>query len=83
MKKNKIVLLLGLWECNFELIFHNISDDEFDVINDISTFRITNKINIKCKATDIAYNIQPDNKDYCWNIRGINNNSIHNVEVFL
>ena len=72
-----------LWECIMELPKEKIFDDDFDVINDISTFKIDNKINIKCKATDISYNTQPENKDYCWNIRGINNNYIHNIEVFL
>ena len=36
---------------------------------------------IICKATDAAYNVQPDTVQCIWNLRGINNNSWHRVEV--
>ena len=36
---------------------------------------------IICKATDAAYNCQPDNLKGIWNLRGINNNSWHRVDV--
>lgn len=62
----------------------NFFDDDYDVINDISTIKYNNnKIKVICKATDSSYNTQPETKDYIWNIRGINNNSWHIVEVFL
>jgi hypothetical protein len=34
-----------------------------------------------CKATDAAYNVQPDTVRGIWNLRGINNNAWHRVEV--
>lgn len=39
------------------------------------------KLKIVCKATDNSYNSQPEKKEHVWNIRGINNNSWHVVEV--
>lgn len=37
---------------------------------------------VVCKATDVSYNTQPENGDYIWNIRGLNNNSWHK-EIFI
>jgi len=39
------------------------------------------KLKIICKATDNSYNSQPEKKEHIWNLRGINNNSWHRVEV--
>ena len=39
-----------------------------------------NSIKIMCKATDSGYNIQPKTIEDIWNIRGLNNNSIHSVD---
>jgi sulfite oxidase len=74
-----------LWKLDVEIPkVDNFFDDDYDVINDISTIRYNNnKIKVICKATDSSYNTQPKIKDYIWNIRGINNNSWHMVEVFL
>ncbi len=33
------------------------------------------------KATDAAYNVQPETLLHIWNLRGINNNACHRVEV--
>ena len=34
-----------------------------------------------CKAVDASYNVQPDSVDGIWNLRGINNNAWHRVQV--
>ena len=34
-----------------------------------------------CKATDASYNVQPDSVEGIWNLRGINNNAWHRVDV--
>ena len=39
------------------------------------------KLKIICKATDNSFNSQPEKKEQVWNMRGINNNSWHCVEV--
>jgi sulfite oxidase len=39
------------------------------------------KIQIISKATDAAYNVQPDSVQGIWNLRGINNNAWHRVQV--
>jgi len=38
-------------------------------------------IQIVCRATDAAYNVQPDTVEGIWNIRGILNNAWHRVTV--
>lgn len=40
-----------------------------------------NYVEIVCKAVDNSYNQQPENSEYCWNIRGINNNSWHKIKI--
>jgi len=54
-----------LWEIDAELP-EDISDGKFELI---------------CKATDASYNVQPDSVEGIWNLRGINNNSWHRVQV--
>jgi sulfite oxidase len=39
------------------------------------------KLKIICKAADSSYNTQPEKKEQVWNVRGINNNSWHSVEI--
>lgn len=39
-----------------------------------------NEINVICKATDSSYNVQPENPEYIWNLRGLNHNSWHKVK---
>jgi sulfite oxidase len=39
------------------------------------------KFQVVCKAVDSAGNQQPQNIDQVWNIRGLNNNSWHRVDV--
>lgn len=39
------------------------------------------KISLICKATDASYNVQPESPESVWNIRGLNNNSWHEVQV--
>ena len=34
---------------------------------------------VMCKATDVAYNVQPESAEPIWNIRGLNNNSWHRM----
>jgi sulfite oxidase len=44
-------------------------------------FNTTNKKGeIICKATDSSYNTQPENSEFSWNIRGLNNNSWHRIK---
>ena len=38
---------------------------------------------IVCKATDAAYNTQPERASAVWNIRGICNSSWHRVPIFI
>lgn len=40
-----------------------------------------NSNSIRCRATDISYNTQPERTNLVWNIRGINNNSWHTVSL--
>ena len=42
---------------------------------------IDGKLNLCCKAVDMGYNTQPEDIKLIWNLRGINNNSWHFVEV--
>jgi sulfite oxidase len=39
------------------------------------------EIKLLCKATDEAYNTQPESASGVWNIRGLANNSWHQVLV--
>eukprot|EP00656_Telonema_subtile_P009952 TRINITY_DN14731_c0_g1_i6.p1 TRINITY_DN14731_c0_g1~~TRINITY_DN14731_c0_g1_i6.p1 ORF type:complete len:263 (-),score=57.28 TRINITY_DN14731_c0_g1_i6:64-852(-) len=39
------------------------------------------QVKLICKATDASYNSQPESPQSIWNIRGLNNNSWHHVEV--
>lgn len=39
------------------------------------------KFQLVCKAVDAAGNQQPEKIDQVWNIRGLNNNCWHRVEV--
>eukprot|EP00596_Hydrurales_sp_CCMP1899_P000671 CAMPEP_0119043770 /NCGR_PEP_ID=MMETSP1177-20130426/25875_1 /TAXON_ID=2985 /ORGANISM="Ochromonas sp, Strain CCMP1899" /LENGTH=520 /DNA_ID=CAMNT_0007012659 /DNA_START=289 /DNA_END=1851 /DNA_ORIENTATION=+ len=41
----------------------------------------TSTVQIICKATDASYNVQPDTVAGIWNLRGINNNAWHRVNV--
>jgi len=34
-----------------------------------------------CKATDSSYNVQPKDAEHIWNIRGLNNNSWHKINI--
>ena len=38
-------------------------------------------VQVICKATDAAYNTQPENAAPIWNARGLNNNSWHRVSA--
>eukprot|EP00658_Telonema_sp_P-2_P026675 TRINITY_DN20798_c0_g3_i1.p1 TRINITY_DN20798_c0_g3~~TRINITY_DN20798_c0_g3_i1.p1 ORF type:complete len:457 (+),score=118.61 TRINITY_DN20798_c0_g3_i1:37-1407(+) len=38
-------------------------------------------IELVCKATDASYNSQPEKPESIWNIRGLNNNSWHTIQV--
>lgn len=74
-----------LWNIDIDLpkFRDRFSDDEYDIINDISTFRFNDKkLKILCKAVDSSYNTQPQSYDYIWNVRGINNNAWHSVDLF-
>jgi sulfite oxidase len=48
---------------------------DVDVPSDVSS------VTLVCKATDASYNVQPDSVEGIWNLRGINNNAWHRVEV--
>jgi sulfite oxidase len=54
-----------LWQCDFDLP-ENLKNTRIEVI---------------AKATDSAYNCQPDSVRGIWNLRGINNNAWHRVPV--
>lgn len=41
----------------------------------------TGKLDVVCKATDGAYNTQPETAASVWNIRGLANNAWHRVAV--
>lgn len=41
------------------------------------------EVEIWCKATDDAYNSQPDEPANIWNLRGVLNNAVHRVTVQL
>ena len=40
-----------------------------------------NNFEIICKATDSSYNTQPENNNFSWNVRGLNNNSWHKIKL--
>jgi len=48
---------------------------EFDIPEHVS------KTQLICKATDASYNVQPDTVEGIWNLRGINNNAWHRVNI--
>ena len=50
-------------------------ETEFDVFPD-------DYFDIVCKATDQSYNVQPETCKYIWNIRGLNNNSWHHINLW-
>ncbi|XP_041373957.1 sulfite oxidase-like [Gigantopelta aegis] len=41
------------------------------------------RLDIVCKAVDISYNVQPDNVEGIWNLRGVLSNAWHRVSVNL
>jgi sulfite oxidase len=41
----------------------------------------TGPVELACKATDAAYNTQPETTSSVWNIRGLCNNAWHKVTV--
>lgn len=41
----------------------------------------TGPLDLVCKATDAAYNTQPETASSVWNVRGLANNSWHRVAV--
>jgi len=43
--------------------------------------KIGSTIELCCKATDVSYNVQPEQVQPIWNLRGLNNNSWHRVAV--
>ncbi|QDZ17568.1 sulfite oxidase [Chloropicon primus] len=49
----------------------------------VSQGKVATKVDICCKATDYAHNCQPETPDSIWNLRGLNNNSWHHVNVNL
>ena len=38
-------------------------------------------IELMCRATDSSYNVQSERSASIWNLRGLNNNSFHSVEL--
>ncbi len=52
-------------------------DCDFPITNEL----VGKKIEVICKATDAAYNVQPDTVKGIWNLRGINNNAWHRIHV--
>ena len=38
-------------------------------------------LRLMSKATDASYNVQPERLEHVWNLRGINNNACHRVEL--
>jgi sulfite oxidase len=38
-------------------------------------------VEIICKAVDTSYNVQPDNVEGIWNLRGVLSNAWHRVQV--
>lgn len=43
--------------------------------------KVGSELEVICKATDAAYNVQPDSVQGIWNLRGINNNAWHRVRL--
>lgn len=54
-----------LWECSFPI------PDE----------AVGKTLQVICKATDASYNVQPDSVQGIWNLRGINNNAWHRLNI--
>jgi len=52
-------------------------DCDFPITSDL----VGNKLEVICKATDASYNVQPDSIKGIWNLRGINNNAWHRINV--
>ena len=48
---------------------------------DIPESHAGKQLAVVCKATDSSYNVQPDSVEGIWNLRGINNNAWHRVNV--
>jgi sulfite oxidase len=48
---------------------------------DIPESAVHSAVQLVCKATDASYNVQPDTVRGIWNLRGINNNAWHRVNV--
>lgn len=38
-------------------------------------------LDLVCKATDRAYNVQPETSKGIWNVRGLLNNAWHHIKV--
>jgi len=55
------------WECDFPLLAEEAG----------------RTVQLICKATDAAYNVQPDSIEGIWNLRGINNNAWHRITVHI
>lgn len=53
------------WECDF----------------DVPEQQAGSTLQVVCKATDASYNVQPDSVEGVWNLRGINNNAWHRVQL--
>jgi cytochrome b involved in lipid metabolism len=61
-----------------------VSYKDKDKLYDITNFVRNHpgeKDKIICKAIDNSYNSQPKNKEDIWNLRGINNNSWHSINL--
>mmetsp|Transcript_12330 Transcript_12330/g.11163 ORF Transcript_12330/g.11163 Transcript_12330/m.11163 type:complete len:516 (+) Transcript_12330:66-1613(+) len=57
------------WECDFDI------PADSPLIGQL--------VQITCKAIDSSYNVQPDSVEGVWNLRGINNNAWHRVNVIV
>ena len=80
-----------LWECDINLptpapidLGDDLEDhklrkpgEKLKRIKNLGTLPVT----ILSKATDSAYNVQPDSVKGIWNLRGINNNAWHRVGI--
>jgi sulfite oxidase len=53
----------------------------FETDVDLSDAKAGRTLNVVCKATDSSYNVQPDTIQGIWNLRGINNNAWHRLEL--
>eukprot|EP00397_Hematodinium_sp_SG-2012_P027967 GEMP01029418.1.p1 GENE.GEMP01029418.1~~GEMP01029418.1.p1 ORF type:complete len:409 (+),score=72.74 GEMP01029418.1:409-1635(+) len=50
---------------------------ELDIPEELQGCEIT----IVCKATDVAYNVQPESAEGIWNLRGLNNTCWHRIKI--